>query len=612
MKNTDRMPMYTLPRLLRCPKLTATLLIGLLDLGTVTAQVTTQVEWQRCIGGSGFDDAGPGFTRTDDGGFVVVGWGESNDGDAIGAHGGSDILVSKLGANGVVQWSRALGGTSFEFGTSCLEASDGSIFVMGNTVSADGDVIGASGTQDIWVVKLSPQGTLLWQRTYGGSESENAIPHIRETPDGGLLLHGLTTSVDGDVTDLNGPGAQDHWIVKLDAAGDVEWNRTLGGSGGEYGIDVIPTTDGGYIVNFAYVRSNDGDVVDLNGADDLWLVKLSATGAIVWSRTIGGSDIETGMDAVVLPDGAIVILGHTRSSDGDIQTNRGNYDILLAKVSSGGTLLWTRTYGGSQQDTGSDLVPSADGGFLVMASSNSNDGDITTGFGGQDIWVLKVNANGDLLWQRTFGGSGFELGLLAEPTDDGYLLCGSTFSSDGNIEGHQGERDLWLAKINEQGDLAWQRCLGGSGADQARLRAVLEDGSLVAYGYTESNDGDVSGNRGGRDLWVVKLRVDEPDRPEEPVEPLECALYIPTAFSPDATGKNDEQCLYGTDCITSMQFGIFDRWGNKVFETTDRNTCWDGTHNGQALDPAVFVYHLTATLLSGEIVARQGNITLMR
>ena len=611
MKKNDRMPKYTLPQLMQCLTMTMAIVVGL-GSNTVKAQVTTQVEWQRCIGGSGYDDAGPGFTRTDDGGFVIVGWGDSNDGDAIGAHGEYDILVSKLNANGVVQWSRALGGTAFDFGTSCSEASDGSIFVMGNTTSADGDVIGASGTQDIWVVKLSAQGTFLWQRTYGGSGSENAIPRIRETPDGGLLLHGLTTSVDGDVTDLNGPGAQDHWIVKLNAAGDIEWNRTLGGSEAEYGLNVIPTADGGYIVNFAYVRSNDGDVVDNNGADDLWLVKLNATGAIVWTRTIGGSAMEQGMDAVVLPDGDIVILGHTRSSDGDIQANQGDYDILLAKVSSGGTLLWTRTYGGSQQDTGSDLAPSADGGFLVMGSSTSSDGDVTTGYGGQDIWVLKVNANGDLLWQRTFGGSGFELGILAEPTDDDYLLCGSTFSDDGNIEGHHGQRDLWLAQINEQGDLVWQRCLGGSSEDQGWLRAQLEDGSLVAYGYTESNDGDVSGNRGGRDLWVVKLRVNNPDRPEEPVEPLECALYIPTGFSPDGSGKNDEQCLYGTDCITSMQLGIFDRWGNKVFESTDPNTCWDGTYNGQALDPAVFVYHLTATLTSGESLARQGNITLMR
>lgn len=573
---------------------------------SLCAQVTTEVQWQRCIGGSGFDDPGPGFTRTSDDGFVVLGWSDSNDGDVVGSHGVMDILVSKLDANGVVQWSRALGGSMADFGVSCLEASDGSIFVMGNTGSADGDVTGTQGIQDIWLVKLSGQGALLWERTYGGSGSENSIRHLRQTPDGGFMFHGLTSSVDGDVTDLNGPGGQDHWIVKLDADGDIEWNRTLGGSGDEYGIDVLPTPDGGYVVNFAYARSNDGDVVNNHGEDDMWLVKLNATGAIVWSLTVGGSEQDPGMDAAVLANGDIVILGHTESTDGDIPENQGGYDILLAKVSSGGALLWTRTYGGSLNETASDLVPLEDGGFLVMASANSNDGDVTGAHGGQDMWVLKVDANGDLLWQRTFGGSGFEMGILAEPTDDGYLLCGSTFSGDGNIEGHHGERDLWLAQVDEQGDLVWQRCLGGTGADQAVLRAELEDGSLVAFGYTVSNNGDVSGNHGGRDLWVVKLKVNGT------AEPLECALYIPNAFSPNASGKNDSQCLYGTDCIASMSFTIYDRWGNKVFESTDPNSCWDGTFNDQPLDPAVFVYHFSATLNNGESVERQGNITLMR
>jgi gliding motility-associated-like protein len=611
MKNTDHMPMDALQDLMRYRR-TGVALLFASCMCILQAQVTTQVEWQRCIGGSGFDDPGPGFARTDDGGFVVLGWSDSNDGDATGAHGAMDILLTKLDANGSVLWSRALGGSGSEFGISCIEASDGSIVVMGITGSVDGDVTGTQGDQDIWVVKLTAQGAILWQRTYGGSGSENAIRHISETPDGGLMFHGLSTSVDGDVTDLNGPGAQDHWIVKLDAAGDIEWNRTLGGSEAEYGIDVIPTDDGGYIVNFAYVRSNDGDVVNNHGEDDLWLVKLNAAGAIIWSLTIGGSDFELGMDAVVLPDGDIVILGHTKSTDGDIQENQGNYDVLLAKVSSGGTLLWTRTYGGSQQDTASDLLPTADGGFLVMASSNSSDGDVTGAQGGQDIWVLKVNATGDLLWQRTFGGSGFELGILAEPTDDGSLLCGSTFSDDGNIEGYHGQRDIWLAQINEQGDLVWQRCLGGPSEDQGWLRAVLQDGSLVAFGYTESNNADVSGNHGGRDMWVVKFRVTEPTEPPVPEAPLECALFVPNAFSPNNSTKNDSHCIYGTDCVSSMTFNIYDRWGNTVFESTDPNACWDGTYNGQALDPAVFVYRLSATLSNTEVVKKQGNITLVR
>lgn len=585
--------------------------IGLLlylALHPLCAQVTTEVLWQRCIGGSGFDDPGPGFTRTADGGFVVLGWSDSNDGDVTGSHGVMDILVTKLDADGAVQWSRVLGGSMADFGVSCIETSDGSIMVMGTTGSADGDVTGTQGIQDIWLVKLSAQGTLLWEHTYGGSGSENAIVPLRQTPDGGFMFHGLTTSEDGDVTDLNGPGEQDHWIVKLDAAGDIEWNVTLGGSEAEYGIDLLPTPDGGYVVNFAYVRSNDGDVVNYHGEDDLWLVKLSATGAIVWSLTIGGSQQDQGKDAVVLANGDVVILGQTKSTDGDIPENHGDYDVLLAKVRSDGTLLWTRTYGGSQQETASDLLPLDDGGFLVMASAHSSDGDVTGAHGGQDMWVLKVNANGDLLWQRTFGGSGFELGILAAPTDDGYLLCGSTFSGNGNIEGHHGDRDLWLAKIDEQGGLVWQRCLGGSASDQGWLRAELEDGSLVAFGYTESNDGDVSGNHGGRDLWVVKLKV----MVDVPEEPLECALYVPTAFSPNNSNTNDGQCLYGTDCITSLSFNIYDRWGTQVFGTTDPEACWDGTYDGQPLDPAVFVYHLTAALNNGESVERQGNITLMR
>ena len=138
------------------------------------------------------------------------------------------------------------------------------------------------------------------------------------------------------------------------------------------------------------------------------------------------------------------------------------------------------------------------------------------------------------------------------------------------------------------------------------LNAQTPDGGYVFIGQASSNNGDVSGDHGQNDMWVVKLLVNDT------IEPLECALYIPNAFSPNASGKNDSQCMYGTDCIKTMSFNIFNRWGNKVFESTDPNVCWDGTYKGQALDPAVFVYHLSATMINGEQVERQGNITLMR
>jgi len=289
--------------------------------------------------------------------------------------------------------------------------------------------------------------------------------------------------------------------------------------------------------------------------------------------------------------------------------NRGGSDVLLAKISSTGQLLWERTYGGSLYDNGRSLLPTTDGGFILACSSGSSDGDVSSNAGEQDVWVLKVDANGSLVWQRSYGGSLSEFGFLYEADNGGYILSGYTNSNDGSVQGNNGGRDLWFLKLTENGDLAWQHCLGGSAEDWGALQARTSDGGYVAFGYTDSNDGDVSGNHGQRDMWVVKLLVTEP---AEPIEPLECALYVPNAFSPNASGKNDSQCLYGTECIKSMSFGIYDRWGNKVFESTDPKACWDGTFNGQALDPAVFVYHLSATLTGGETVEKQGNITLVR
>jgi gliding motility-associated-like protein len=254
------------------------------------------------------------------------------------------------------------------------------------------------------------------------------------------------------------------------------------------------------------------------------------------------------------------------------------------------------------------LQQADDGGFILAGSSRSNDGDLSSNQGEADVWVIKVDATGALQWQTSKGGALNEWAFLYEASD-GVLLSGITNSSNGDVQGHIGNRDIWIVKLDANGDEIWQRCLGGSAEDWGYVQARSTDDGLVICGYTESNDGDVSGNHGGRDMWVVKLRVTEP---AEPQEPLECALFVPNAFSPNNSTTNDTQCIYGTDCVTSMTFNIYDRWGNTVFESTDPKACWDGTFNGQALDPAVFVYYLRATLANEEVVEKQGNITLLR
>ncbi|MFT3884206.1 MAG: gliding motility-associated C-terminal domain-containing protein [Flavobacteriales bacterium] len=585
-----------------------TLALALL-LGTqlsMEAQVTADVAWQRCIGGSA-GEFGSDLCATSDGGFIAIGTTASADGDATGTHGNVDMLVTKLNADGDVLWRRVLGGSQPEATGTCMEASDGSIMVAGMTQSNDGDVSGNHGLSDLWVVKLSPLGAIIWQHAYGGSSLEGG-GQILETADGGFVVYGVTNSDDGDVVGFHPPGnVQDTWVLKIGPSGMLEWSRTLGGSGTDSVIELIQTADGGFLVNFAYTTSNDGDVTGNHGGQDCWLVKLGPLGAIEWATAIGGSQKEFGYDVLELDNGDILLLGGTFSNDGNVAgLNHGGFDVFLSKISSSGQVIWTRTYGGSLNDDCRSLLATADGGFIIGGSSGSSDGDVTINRGGQDVWVFKVDANGTLLWQRSYGGSLEDWAFLYEDDRGGYVLSGYTYSTDGDMQDSNGGRDLWLARLTDNGDLVWHRCLGGSAEDWGYLKAQTPDTGYVAFGYTDSNDGDVSGNHGGRDMWAVKVKVTgTPER-------IACALFIPTAFSPDNSTKNDAYCLYGTDCIATMQLGIYDRWGNKVFESTDPQACWDGTYNGQPLDPAVFAYHLSATLSNGERVERQGNITLMR
>lgn len=591
---------------MRLPRTMIALLTAFV-LGGLSAQVTAEVEWQRCLGGS---DAewGSKLRSTSDGGFICVGWGASYDGDMVGNHGTDEIFVTKLAADGTVQWKRVLGGSLSEFGFDCAETAEGSYIIVGNSYSTNGDLTTNQGDRDLWVINLSAAGDIIWQRTYGGTGTELGGT-LLETNDGGYLLQLTSNSNDGDVVGFHeGVGTQDHWVLKIDASGNVVWSRALGGSGFDSGGRMITTADGGFLV-VLQTESTDGDITNYLGDTDCCLVKLNSAGSVVWSRCIGGTARDDGFDLLELDNGDIMLLGATASNDGDITLNRGGTDTFLAKLTSTGSLTWIRTYGGSLNDDCRSMVRTNDGGFFLAGSSNSNDGDVPGNQGGGDAWLLKVDATGALDWKRTYGGSLNEWTFLYDVEEGGFLLSGITGSNDGTAAGNHGENDLWLVKIAATGDLVWKRCLGGSNAEWGYLQASSNDGGHVAIGYTESNDGDVSGNHGGLDMWVVKIKANEAPTPSDT---LECALFVPSAFSPDNSTTNDAQCIYGTDCVTSMTFKVFDRWGNKVFESTDPKACWDGTYNGQALDPAVFVYHLNATLADAQVVEKQGNITLVR
>ena len=229
------------------------------------------IEWQKSIGGSGFDRA-KSIQQTSDGGYILAGTSDSNDGDVSLNNGYEDYLVVKINSIGTIEWQKSFGGSGRDYANSIQQTSDGGYIVAGSSVSNDGDVSGNNGlAMDYWVVKLTSLGAIDWQKALGGINNDYSYS-IQQTSDGGYIVAGITYSIDGDVSGNN--GGVDYWMVKLTITGTMEWQKALGGTGLDYSYSIKQTSDGGYIVTGESI-SNDGDVSGNHGENDYWVVKLS-------------------------------------------------------------------------------------------------------------------------------------------------------------------------------------------------------------------------------------------------------------------------------------------------------------------------------------------------
>lgn len=386
---------------------------------------------------------------------------------------------------------------------SVQQTVDGGYILGGFTGSNDGDVSGHHGAEDYWIVKLDASGDLQWQKTLGGSNGDNLFC-VARTSDQGYIVCGQSASQDGDVTGHN--GYYDAWVVKLDASGTIQWQNALGGTAFDSGHSIRQTSDGGYIMN-GMTRSSDGDVMGYHGNTDAWAVKLDPAGALEWQRALGGSGGDEGYGVRQTADGGYILTGTSDSNDGDATGNHGNGDVWVVKLDPVGAIEWQKQYGGSSGDEGYDIRPTDDGGYIVAAETYSSDQDVTGNHGEFDFWILKLDSVGNLVWQRALGGSEEDVPHVVQPTTDGgYAAVGVTWSPDGDVTNYHGPLgDFWLVKLDATGTLQWQKTMGGSSVDWPRSMEQTTDGGYIVQGYTFSNDGDVSGNHGQNDLWVVKL-----------------------------------------------------------------------------------------------------------
>lgn len=401
-----------------------------------------------------------------------------------------------------IEWSKCFGGSDFELHEDIKQTADGGFVLIGLTASNDGNVSGNKGATDYWVVKLDMNGNIQWQNNFGGTNDEYP-QNIEQTSDGGYILCGSTNSNDFDVSGNH--GGYDCWIVKLNATGSIQWQRTFGGGENDFARTIVQMSDGGFVIS-AETRSNDGDVIGNHGINDFWILKLDSSGNLVWQNTLGGSNDDSPFSLHVTNDGGFIVAGISRSNDGDVSGNHGSSDMWVTKLNATGNIQWQRSLGGSYDETGWSIQQTIDGGFIVAGGTASSDGDVTTNQGNNDVWVIKLSITGNIEWQKTFGGNDNDYANSIQQINDGGFVIGATSrSNNGDVSGNQGDFDFWVFKLNVTGDLLWQKNLGGSAADEAISVSKIANGSYAVSGRTSSNNGDVSGNHGDIDFWVVKL-----------------------------------------------------------------------------------------------------------
>jgi len=353
----------------------------------------------------------------------------------------SAISLIKTNLDGNVIWVKPMPLT-FPSAEYILPLSSGGYLVGGSVFSA-------STQNDFGVAKIDEDANVLWVKTYGGS-SQDDLRRIIPANDGGFIIAGVSSSSNGDVTDGNN-GVNDYWMVKIDAAGNKLWDKSFGGSNSEYLNTISPTADGGYLLG-GRSASSDGDVTDgNNGQSDFWIVKTDVAGNKVWDKSFGGNLEDQLNDLMLTSDNGFILAGYSLSSDGDItDAVSGSADGLLFKIDENGNKLWDKTYGSSGPD-GFIKIHLANNGFFTTGYTWSSDGDVTDGNNGlNDFWVVKFDNAGNKSFDKTYGSSTEDQFNTSILTPDGSLvLGGETDGDDGDItDGNEGEFDWLVFKVN--------------------------------------------------------------------------------------------------------------------------------------------------------------------
>ncbi|MDX8551797.1 VWA domain-containing protein [Methanospirillum sp. J.3.6.1-F.2.7.3] len=485
-----------------------------------------------------FSSVGNGMYKTN---FVpnIVGFHQMT----INAQSGSLTLSKNIYFNVVestapdIEWEKILTGNNYDVGNGLILSDNDGFVITGYSDSTNGDYTGNNGGYDIFIKKYSLTGNLLWSKMYGAS-IDDAMYSVKQVSDGGFVLAGDTNSNAGE---FKSKGSYDGAILKIDKNGNKQWVKTIGGTGGDTARDVFLADDGTFILT-GFGSSNNGDLPGNLGPDDGFVRKYDVNGNVIWTKLYHNYGDDEFHTIIPASDGGFVVGGFSNTG---MSGYHGAIDFNVFKYDKNGIMQWGKPYGGKNNDYLNQIITSHDGGYILAGNSWSNDGDsgqVVGHHGDWDAWIAKIDANGNFVDQVCLGGSNGQGAYgIASTSDGGYIVVCDTRANDGDVSGMIGTRDIWVVKLSSSLDIQWQKCLGKSGVESSP-QAVVEanDGGYIILGQNAKS--------GSQDVWIIKLK------PEHTLSPPVVSSITPSTAQ--NTGTATISNLAGTGFKTGAKVSL--------------------------------------------------------
>jgi len=377
-----------------------------------------------------------------------------------------------------ITWDKTFGGNSEDMGFSIIQTEEGEYAIAGYTILKRGEkkddwraklgyiILEKSKKQDFWIIKLDKNGNMEWDETFG-DEGTDVANSIIQTKDGGYIIAGFIWTVYAS--------KQDIWVIKLDENGNIEWGKTFDKDEHDIAYSIIQTEDGGYAIAGGTGKRFWGEV-------NCWVIKLDAKGNMEWDNNFGGTGWDEIYSIIQTKDGSFITTGCVWSK------GAGRGDVRVAKLNKRGDLVWDKTFGGSENDEARSIIQTDDGGYAVAGFTVLED------TGDRDVWVIKLDKDGNKVWDKTLGGTSEDwANSIIQDKNGNYIVAGWTKSIGA------GKTDVWIVKLDKRGDLVWDKTFGGSENDEAHSIIQTDDGGYAVAGWTKSK------GTGNSDVWVIKL-----------------------------------------------------------------------------------------------------------